>query len=90
MEGEIIFTEPHTISTLFSLSSGSDEIRQRNTAHARINGLASFVSKTLKVEIIASISWTSAKVKMDLPSLRNSRKRQIKMMEVRIYNHGKF
>lgn len=62
----------HTISMLFSSLPGSDELRQRNTAHARINGPASFVSKALKVEIIASISWTSAKVKADAPCLRIS------------------
>jgi hypothetical protein len=55
---------------LFSSLPGSDELKQRNTAHARINGPASFVSKALKVEIIASISWTSAKVKADAPCLR--------------------
>lgn len=60
----------HTISMLFSSLPGSDEIRQRKTAHARINGPASFVSNAFKVEIIASISWISAKVIADAPCLR--------------------
>jgi hypothetical protein len=58
-------------STLFSSFPGSDEIRQRNTAQARISGPASFSSKALKLEIIESISWTSDKVKTDTPFLRN-------------------
>ena len=64
--------KPHTISTLFSCFPGSDEIRQRNTAHVRISGPASFVSKALKPDIIASISWTSVKENKVQPSLRNS------------------
>ena len=53
----------HTIRTLFSSFPGSDEIRQRNTAHVRISGPASLVSKALKLDTIASISWTSIKEK---------------------------
>lgn len=45
-----------TISTLFSSFPGSDEIRQRKTAQARISGPASFISKTSKVDNNASIS----------------------------------
>lgn len=46
----------HTISTLLSSFSGSEETRQRNTAHARISGPASFFSKTLRLDTRASIS----------------------------------
>ena len=53
----------HTIRALFSSFAGRDEIRQRNTAHVRISGPASLVSKALKRETIASICWTSVREK---------------------------
>lgn len=53
-----------TISILFSSFPGRDEIRQRNTAHAKTNGPDSLFSKTSKVDTIASISSTSDKEKV--------------------------
>lgn len=63
----------HTDSTLFSSFPGSDEIRQRNTAQARISRPASFISKTSKVDNNASISWTSFKEKTKASWLRNGK-----------------
>lgn len=52
-----------TVSTLFSSFPGSDEMRQRNTAHDSISGPVSFASKALKLEIVASSSEMSLKEK---------------------------
>lgn len=59
----------HTIRKGISSFPGSDEIRHRNTAHARTRGPASFTSRVLRLEIVASISWTSIMEKTQAPDL---------------------
>lgn len=63
----------HTIKTLFSSDPERDMTRKTKTAQARNSGPASFISKVLMLETIASISWISDKENADTPSL-NSKK----------------